>query len=90
MALGAGRSSVLRLVLGRAFIVVTIGVALGLIAAVALAPRVSPTLLPNVNARDPLTFATTAMVLVTVALIANYLPARRATRIDPLIALKGE
>jgi ABC-type antimicrobial peptide transport system permease subunit len=90
MALGARRSSVLGLVLGRGLIVVAIGIAIGLAAAAALAPRVPANLLPNVNARDPLTFATTALVLVAVALIANYLPARRATRIDPLIALRGE
>ena len=90
MALGARRSSVLGLVLGRGIIVVAIGVAIGLIAAAALAPRVPANLLPNVNARDPMTFATTAILLVAVALIANYIPARRATRIDPLIALKGE
>jgi len=90
MALGARRSSVLGLVLGRGIIVVAIGVAIGLTAAAALAPRVPANLLPNVNARDPMTFATTAILLVAVALIANYIPARRATRIDPLIALKGE
>ena len=90
MALGARRSSVLGLVLGRGLIVVAIGIAIGLAAAAALAPRVPANLLPNVNARDPLTFAMTALVLVIVALIANYLPARRATRIDPLIALRGE
>jgi predicted permease len=90
MALGARPSSVLRLVLGRGLVLVGLGVALGLAAAFIGGRFISPDLLPNVSVRDPLTFAATAALLIAVALFANYLPARRATRIDPLIALRSE
>ena len=90
MALGAQPSSVLRLVLGHGLTLVGVGLVVGLVAALALASVLPAGLLPNVSARDPLTFAVTAALLGSVALIASYIPARRATRIDPLIALRTE
>ena len=90
MALGANASSVLRLVLGRGLTLVAIGIALGLGLALLGSRFISPDILPNVSVRDPLTFTATALLLTAVALLANYLPARRATRIDPLIALRSE
>jgi putative ABC transport system permease protein len=90
LALGAQRSSVLRLILGRALVVVAIGIAVGLAAAVALASLVPPTLLTHTGSRDPLTFAGTSLVLAIVALVAVDVPALRATRIDPLVALRAE
>ena len=90
MALGANAASVLRLVLGRGLTLVAIGIALGLGLALLGSRFISPDILPNVSVRDPLTFTATALLLTAVALLANYLPARRATRIDPLIALRSE
>jgi ABC-type antimicrobial peptide transport system permease subunit len=90
MALGAQPSSVLALVLGRGLVLVGLGVGAGLGIAFAFSSQIPPALLPNVSPRDPLTFAGTAALLGVVAMIANYIPARRATRIDPLIALRTE
>ena len=90
MALGAEPSSVLRLVLGRGLVLVAAGIAVGMAAALAVSFAIPPGLLPNVSARDPLTLVGTCALLTVVALAANYLPARRATRIDPLIALRTE
>jgi predicted permease len=90
MALGAQRSSVLSLVLGRGLLVVGIGISVGLVCAIALASLVPPTLLPHTSTRDPLTLAGTSIVLALVALVAVYIPALRATRIDPLVALRTE
>ena len=90
MALGAQPWSVLGLVLGRGLLLVAIGVAAGLILAFAIGSKIPPDLLPNVSTRDPLTFTGTAALLTVVALVANYIPARRATRIDPLLALRAE
>jgi putative ABC transport system permease protein len=87
MALGATPESVLRLVIGQAFRLVVIGVAVGLVAAVALT-RVLTSLLFNTDARDPLTLAGTAMVLLIVAVAAASLPAFRGTRITPIQALR--
>jgi predicted permease len=90
MALGARPSSVLGLVLGRGMLLVACGLGLGLAGAYALAALVPPTLVPNVSSRDPLTFAATSAVLGAVAMLATFIPARRATRIDPLVALRTE
>jgi predicted permease len=90
MALGAQPSSVLRLVLGHGLLLVAIGLAAGVALALGLSSAMPPDLLPNVSARDPWTFIATSGLLAVVALVASYIPARRATRIDPLIALKTE
>ena len=90
MALGASGSSVLRLVLGHGLALVAAGLAAGLVLSLLLSVAVPPDLLPNVSARDPWTFVATSALLAVVALIASYIPARRATRIDPLVALRTE
>jgi putative ABC transport system permease protein len=89
MALGAQPSSVVGLVLGQGMILVGIGLAIGLVAAYAAAGFMS-SLVQMVNPHDPLTFAVTAAGLGAVAVLASYIPARRATRIDPLIALRTD
>ncbi len=89
MALGAGRRDVLRLVVGHGMILAGIGVALGLGAAFLLT-RLMSTLLFNVNATDPMTFSVIALLLVSIALLACWIPARRATKVDPMIALRYE
>jgi len=87
MALGASRPLVLRLVLLQALALVAAGVAAGLLIAVLLARSVRG-LLAGVPPADPLTYTLTAVLLVLVAALASYIPARRATRIDPLLALR--
>jgi len=89
MALGAQTSDVLRMVLGQGLKLITIGVALGLAGAFALT-RIMSSLLFGVRAVDPLTFAVVPLLLGAVALLACYIPARRATRTDPMIALRYE
>jgi ABC-type antimicrobial peptide transport system permease subunit len=87
MALGATATSVLRLVLGQALRLVSIGVAVGLFAAGALT-RLLERLLYEVEPLDPWTFAVTALVLLVVATVASYLPARRGMRMAPVDALR--
>jgi putative ABC transport system permease protein len=87
IALGAQKGDVLRLIVGQGLKVVAIGVAIGLIAALALA-RLMKSLLFDVAATDPLTFAAMALLLACVALVACFIPARRAAKTDPIIALR--
>ena len=89
MAIGARPSEVLRLVLGRGFALALAGVAVGLAVALA-ASRVMASLLYQVQPRDPATFIGVPVVLVIVALIASLVPALRATRVDPIVALRTE
>ena len=89
MALGAQRKDVLKLVLGEGVKLALIGAAIGLAAALALT-RLMSNLLYGISASDPLTFAGVAFVLMGVALLACYIPARRAMRLDPNIALRYE
>jgi predicted permease len=89
VSLGAQRGRILRLVLGTALAPVMVGGAVGMGAAVLLS-RLLESLLYGVGALDPTTFVTTPLLLVAVALLASYLPARRATRVDPITALRQE
>jgi putative ABC transport system permease protein len=89
MALGANRGAVFALVVRDGFALTVAGLAIGL-AAAALVARSLHTLLFAVGPTDPATFALTAAGLLAVALIATFVPARRATRVDPLTALRTE
>jgi putative ABC transport system permease protein len=89
MAIGAQRSDIMKMIVGQGMLLATIGVAIGVVAAFLLGWAVEM-LLFGVSGRDPLTFIALPLVLVLVALLASYVPARRATRVDPMIALRAE
>ncbi len=89
MALGAARRDVIALVLGRSMLFVGAGLVLGIAGAIA-AGRLTGTLLAGVRPTDPLTFAVVALVFGLVALLASAIPARRASRVDPMIAVRYE
>ena len=89
MALGASGRDVLRLIVGQGMILALVGVGLGLAAAFALT-RVIRGMLYEVSATDPVTFLAVSALLVIVSLISCLIPARRATKVDPLIALRSE
>lgn len=89
MALGATPRAVFRLVIGDALRMAAVGIALGLAGSILVA-RSLATLLFGVAPHDPGTFAVTAGVLMAVAALASFLPARRATRVDPMVALRGD
>lgn len=89
MALGAQSADVLRMVIGRAMALAIAGIGLGAVGAFALT-RLMANLLFSVRPEDPLTFAAVAILLGIVAALASYLPGRRATRVDPVVALRAE
>ena len=88
-ALGAQAGDVLRLVAGQGLRLALVGLAVGLALALAFTRALS-SLLYNVSATDPLSFVATAAFLAVVAVLASYVPARRATGVDPIIALRAE
>jgi len=89
MALGATQHAVLRLVVKQGMVLALCGVMIGLIAALAFS-RLLSGLLFGVRPSDPFTFAAIAILLFAVAMVASYIPARRAARIDPMISLRSE
>ena len=89
MALGATSGNVMRMVMGGALIESAIGVGIGLIGAFGLT-RLMSSLLFGVSKTDPMTFASVPVIIVIVSLVASYLPARRATRVDPMTAVRSE
>src|SRR4051812_31240672 len=89
IAIGAGSSDMIRLVVGQAVGLAIAGVVIGLAGAFALT-RVIRALLFNTNPLDVMTFAGSTLVLLAIAVLSAYLPARRALRIDPTIAMRGE
>jgi len=89
MALGAQRSNVLLLVVGQGIKLAALGVVIGIAAALGLT-RLMASLLFGVSANDPITFAAAALILLLVAVVACYIPARRAIAADPMNALRYE
>ena len=89
MALGATRTDIMRLVVGNGMLLTLVGIAIGVVASFGLT-RVMQSFLFGVGARDAVTFVAVSTLLIVVALIANYIPARRATRVNPVIALRYE
>jgi ABC-type antimicrobial peptide transport system permease subunit len=89
MAIGAQRSDVLRMVIGEAARLVAIGIAIGVAASLGIT-RLLSSFLYGIHTTDPLTFVAVALLLCFVAIAASYIPARRATRVDPVTALRYE
>jgi putative ABC transport system permease protein len=89
MALGASPWDIFKHVVGQALILALIGLGIGIILAVT-STRVMSSLLYGVSSFDPVTLLATAVVLLTVAVLASYLPARKATKVDPMVALRYE
>lgn len=89
VALGAGRGDVLRLIVGQGVRLAAIGIGVGLVGSFAVT-RVVRTLLFNVTPTDPVSFIGVSLFLVFIAALASYIPARRATAVDPLIALRAQ
>jgi len=87
MALGANRNQVLTMVLRQAMAPVLVGIVIGVAGALAIS-RVVARLLFGLSATDPATFGTVGAILLLVALVASWVPARRASRLDPLLALR--
>ena len=92
MALGADKREVLRLFIGRELRLVLAGIAVGAVAALILTRTLSTLthLLYGIGSSDPLTFAAVSLVLITIAALACYIPARRAAKVDPMVALRYE
>jgi putative ABC transport system permease protein len=89
MALGAGREKILGMVLGQGAALTGLGIAIGALGALGLSMAIK-SLLFEVTPSDPLTFVCVAAVLIATAMVASYMPARRAARIDPMRALRSE
>jgi putative ABC transport system permease protein len=89
MALGATPRNVVRLIVGQGMRVVAVGVAVGLAGAL-LVTRLMANVVYGIRVTDPLTYAAVSVLLVVVALVASYVPARRATRIDPLASMRAD
>ena len=89
LALGASRQDVLRLVVRQGLTLAGVGIVAGLVAAFGVT-RVIASLLYNVSPTDPVSFGSVALFLAAIALVASYVPARRATRVDPMTALRSD
>ena len=89
MALGAQRSDIMRLVVGHGLQLIAIGIAIGLTASLGLS-RLLANLLFGISSTDPTTFVAVPLILGAMAIVASYIPAFRATRLDPSVALRNE